>query len=717
MDGVGGCSDREFPCACYAGRLRDRIAHPARIGALALFLIGTFAIQAQNASGPLPVLRTARQAHILSNSEAERHYPVQLDRAQITFIVAGYAFLQDGTDGIFALTAPMSQAPRAGDLVRVTGVTAPGDLLTMIEGAQFKILGHAPLPPAPLVSIDRLTTGAWDSRLVTLEGTIRSLTAIAGVTRRSSDSVPQECAAVIASGQDEVGIVVVRAEDCDRRNLVDAKVRLKVVAAGNFNQRKQLIGIRAFTQDFSSLRVEERPPADPWKLPLTDTAGVMRLGQGDPGHRVRVRGVVTSTWGQQQFSLMDSSHGIFVRTEAPVQLRVGEELDVAGFPSWGGYTSVLENASFRRDGSGRAPQPVRLTAGEALKGEHDAEPVEIDGQLLYRSRTPSEEDLLLTDGGITFQAALPADAPQGFPAALKPGSRLRVTGICMIEVNADKTPRALKILLQSPAGVVVLERPSWWTAQKTLILAGILFAVVTVIAAWNVILRRRVRGQTRLIREQLEEAEQLRMQAEAAHEEKSASLASVLTLQNELLAAQEKLRYQATHDVLTGVWNRGALLDLLRSEMERCLRTHSSVGVLMLDVDHFKPVNDTHGHLVGDGVLKEVAQRISRAIRGYDMAGRYGGEEFLVILPGCNREEAESSAERIRAAICSVPFFVSGCGIMLTVSIGATVAGEAEQSETEILSIADLALYEAKSAGRNCIVLRTLFDQQGVGRA
>jgi diguanylate cyclase (GGDEF)-like protein len=690
--------------------------NPARASALALFLIGTLALHAQNASGPLPVLRTARQAHLLSNSEAERHYPVQLDRAQITFIVAGYAFIQDGTDGIFALTAPMSRVPEAGDLVRVTGVTAPGDLLTNVVRAQFKILGHAPLPAAPLVSMDRLTTGAWDSRLITLEGIVRSLTPIAGVARKSSDTVPEECAAVLASGQYQVGIVVVRAEDCDRRGLVDAKVRLKTVAAGSFNQRKQLIGIRLFTQDFSSLRVEEPPPADPWKLPLTNTAGVMRLGQGDPGHRVRVHGIVTSTWGTQQFSLMDSKYGIFVRTDAPVHLAVGEVLDVVGFPSWGGYTSVLDDAIFREYGTGRVPPPTRLTPAKALEGEHDAEPVEIDAQLLYKSQNPVERTLVLTDAGTTFSAALPGNA-EGFSADLQPGSRLRVTGICMIEVNPDKTPKELKVLLRSPADVVVLERPSWWTTRKTLFLAAILLAIVTVVVAWNDILRRRVRGQTRLIREQLQEAEQLRMEAEAAHEEKSASLASVLTLQNELLAAQDKLRYQATHDVLTGVWNRGALLDLLRSEMERCLRTHSSVGVLMLDVDHFKPVNDTHGHLVGDGVLKEVAHRISRAIRGYDMAGRYGGEEFLVILPGCNREEAESSAERIRMAICSVPFFVSGCGIMLTVSIGATVAGEAEQSENEILSIADLALYEAKSAGRNCIVVRTLFDQQGVGRA
>ncbi len=139
MDGVvGGCDDRESPCACGVAGLRDRIVNLARTGALALLLIGTLALHGQNASGPLPVLRTAHAAHILSNSEAERHYPVQLDRAQITFIVAGYAFLEDGTDGIFALTAPMTEVPRAGDLVRVTGVTASGDLLAIIDGGTIQ---------------------------------------------------------------------------------------------------------------------------------------------------------------------------------------------------------------------------------------------------------------------------------------------------------------------------------------------------------------------------------------------------------------------------------------------------------------------------------------------------------------------------------------------------------------------------------------------------
>ncbi|HTV16873.1 MAG TPA: diguanylate cyclase [Acidobacteriaceae bacterium] len=187
----------------------------------------------------------------------------------------------------------------------------------------------------------------------------------------------------------------------------------------------------------------------------------------------------------------------------------------------------------------------------------------------------------------------------------------------------------------------------------------------------------------------------------------------ILSLQRNLMTAQEKLRFQATHDSLTGLWNRGALLDLLHSEMERTLRTHASMGVLMLDVDHFKPVNDTYGHLTGDAVLREIARRIQRATRPYDMTGRYGGEEFLVILPSCAREETLNSAERIRTAMEANPFVADGIEIRLTASIGATVAPDYATSETELLSLADLALYQAKSGGRNRAVLKTGFGNEG----
>ncbi|HTW49884.1 MAG TPA: diguanylate cyclase [Acidobacteriaceae bacterium] len=186
----------------------------------------------------------------------------------------------------------------------------------------------------------------------------------------------------------------------------------------------------------------------------------------------------------------------------------------------------------------------------------------------------------------------------------------------------------------------------------------------------------------------------------------------ILSLQRNLISAQEKLRFQATHDALTGLWNRGALLDLLHSEIERALRTNASMGILMLDVDHFKPVNDTFGHLAGDAVLRELGRRIQRATRPYDTTGRYGGEEFLVILPACDREQTLNSAERICAAIAAEPFVADGQEIRLTVSIGATVAPDSASSETEILSLADLALYQAKSEGRDRAVLRTSFRDE-----
>jgi diguanylate cyclase (GGDEF)-like protein len=173
----------------------------------------------------------------------------------------------------------------------------------------------------------------------------------------------------------------------------------------------------------------------------------------------------------------------------------------------------------------------------------------------------------------------------------------------------------------------------------------------------------------------------------------------ILTLQEDLIRAREDLRFQATHDVLTGIWNRRAVLELLHREMERAARFHASTGVLMLDLDHFKKINDTYGHLAGDAVLKETAQRITQVVRSYDFVGRYGGEEFLVLLPGCDKEQAEQSGERIRLAVTATPVFAAGSEISVTISIGATatVGGP----EAEVLAKADAALYQAKSAGRN----------------
>lgn len=179
----------------------------------------------------------------------------------------------------------------------------------------------------------------------------------------------------------------------------------------------------------------------------------------------------------------------------------------------------------------------------------------------------------------------------------------------------------------------------------------------------------------------------------------------ILALQEKLIQTSEELRFQATHDPLMGIWNRGALMELLSKEFVRAARSHSSIGVLMLDVDHFKEINDRHGHLAGDEVLREMARRVTQALRPYDFVGRYGGEELLVVLPDCDKVEAQSCAERIRSAIAgaSIPNHADGSAIRVTISIGATAVAS-DSTAQQSLAIADTALYQAKREGRNCVV-------------
>ena len=186
----------------------------------------------------------------------------------------------------------------------------------------------------------------------------------------------------------------------------------------------------------------------------------------------------------------------------------------------------------------------------------------------------------------------------------------------------------------------------------------------------------------------------------------------ILDLQTQLIAAREALREQATHDSLTGLWNRAAILAMLNGEINRSAREQRSVGVIMVDVDNFKSINDTFGHKAGDLVLAEAARRMVSTTRPYDRIGRYGGEEFLIVVPGCDLNSARSAAERIRADLAAEPITISEqVSVSMTVSIGvsSTVGGEECEAAT-LVYLADEALYRAKNAGRNRVELTQSFD-------
>jgi diguanylate cyclase (GGDEF)-like protein len=180
----------------------------------------------------------------------------------------------------------------------------------------------------------------------------------------------------------------------------------------------------------------------------------------------------------------------------------------------------------------------------------------------------------------------------------------------------------------------------------------------------------------------------------------------ILNLEDRLVEAREQMRFKATHDPLTCLWNRGVIMDLLGRELLRSKREHNCTAILLGDLDHFKNINDTHGHLVGDQVLREVAHRLLQSVRSYDFVGRYGGEEFLVVLNNCRPDSALARAEEIRKSICARPVQTDAGPLSTSMSLGLLLSSDWRYGPAnELLRQVDAALYAAKSAGRNLVSL------------
>lgn len=172
----------------------------------------------------------------------------------------------------------------------------------------------------------------------------------------------------------------------------------------------------------------------------------------------------------------------------------------------------------------------------------------------------------------------------------------------------------------------------------------------------------------------------------------------------ELKVANEKLSQLAITDSLTQIFNRRAIFNLLNQELRRSIRYTRPLAVVMIDVDHFKPFNDTEGHILGDQALKKLTETLKKNLRTTDIIGRYGGEEFLLIMPETNLDSAFEICNRLRTIIEKTEFSGKNCTKNLTISMGLSTFPEKGMTPEELINMADSSLYEAKKQGRNKVI-------------
>lgn len=681
-------------------------------------------------SARVPVLTTALQVHSLSYDQALHQYPVHISKAQVLYYnpVLGNLFIRDSTHGVYVDMRGQATLPlRFGDFIEVTGFAGPGGYAPDINNAYVRILGHGHLSSAPRYGLDHLLTGIEDCQWIEVEGIVRVVKESEGITSYANQAAAGEntVQVTLATGAGRLDVIVRQAGNFDYSDLVDAKVVVRGVSGPRFNERRQLTGVHMFVESFAQFRIVQRGIEDPFSLPLRPINSLLRfMPDVVSGHRIHVKGVVTGSRNEQFVSIADGNHGLFVRMINTRNLKVGDLVDVVGFPAMGDYTPVLEDILYHKVGTGVLPAPIVLTPDGMFKDVADAELIRIRGRLLKQTRTAQELDLLITADDHTFTAVLPADEGRNL-AYLRDGSILELTGTCFVEVFPDKTPRAIYVLLRSPQDVKVVQWATWWTTEHTF--TAFIFLFVTVIGAlgWIARLRQRVRIQMTALRKANEEAVAINdlaqaMQQVATQRKFTTRVSAAGSKQiaqlgigfNKMLSeleegelakkeAEAKLHQQAVTDELTGLPNRRLFSDRLTQSIAIAHREQRILAVLYIDLDGFKLVNDSLGHTVGDLLLVQVAKRLKSRIRQADTLARLGGDEFTVILTTLrNAAEAELVATNLLEALAQ-QFVVEGYEIVIGASIGISVFPQDAADSVSLLQQADNAMYAAKHNGKN----------------
>jgi PAS domain S-box-containing protein len=434
-------------------------------------------------------------------------------------------FIQDSTAGIFVNPEGMrvegaerdgaasanSRSIQPGDLVDVEGKIEQVDYAPEIVQPTVKVLGFAPMPVPRLADLEHLTSGKEDSQWVEVQGIVCSAieqpaniysaqpweervrpdpNLVTGSSKRLSLE--------IVMGGRRMKVHLLHFQPSDISRLVDAKIRVHGVLGTIFTQQGQMIGHQIFVPGPDFVTVDEPGPADPFGMPLRTIGSLLKFNlEEESGHRVRVQGVVTLQRLGRNLFIKDETDSVYVQTAQAGAVQPGDKVEVVGFPAAGEYTPKLRDAIFRRIGTGTLAKPVPITPDAALKGTFDAELVQTQAKLLDRVLSSSEQVLILQSGRWIFNAYL-EEAEKSLDAVPN-GSEVLLTGICSVQLDEQRRPRAFRILLRSLEDITILKRPSWWTLENALWTFGLMGTIILVGSGWVLVLRQRVRQQTKVI--------------------------------------------------------------------------------------------------------------------------------------------------------------------------------------------------------------------------
>lgn len=624
------------------------------------------------ASRQQPYLTQAHAVHDLPPALAMQHYPVRI-RAVLTFYDPyvdsrrGLIFVCDKSGCVFVSVPLRPLLPiEAGDLLDIDGVTGPGDFATIIEASHVTTIGHPGLPvKAHRVTMEELASGVYDTDWIQIEGRVKSI-----------HRAPNVVSLVISAKGGSFGAVTLPEPGIDYDQLVDSLVQITANTAPTFNQRRQMVAVHLFFPSMHQVRVIERAPADPFKEKPTSTLELFRFSPGaNLVHRVHIRGTVTLNWPGRMLCIQDGDSPLCMQVSQENLARAGSEVDVVGFPAINAFKPTLEYATFHASEMAEVPlQPLAVTADRVFLDDLDGKLVQIDAELVGRDSTTSDVTLVLRANGVLFSVILPRELSLAISDEWKEGSLLRVTGICNTQINrysvgigvAFVRPESVKLLLRDANDIVVLRAPSWWTPAHAWEVLASFVIVVMACLGWIGILRHLVKRRTM-----------------------------------ELHESQKRLQYLSEHDSLTGLPNRILLHERFCAAIKRAHRFDEKIGLLMIDLDGFKKINDQRGHKAGDLLLKDVAQRFVTSVRATDTVARVGGDEFVVLLVDIHHaKEVEEVAAKLLAALAE-PIAVEGDLVQMRGSIGQSIFPDDSEDEESLMRIADEAMYRAKRSEKN----------------